>query len=230
MPDITFPTTEYNNIADGSVANGSDIMTLLYDTSANDTSLFMCLNGNVSAPNFKSTFKVHRRHIQRGAMAESDKSSGTANLDYWYHWFQGMSLEAGDWEGGLDELGPDVPHLAIPGACRSFYCKWSCLVELTWTIYTTYAEYGPDTTKDKLSGLFLKVDGEYSEAQFQPGGYQAELYYDPRREKCRVWSGHTLIELDRGWHDAGICITSDEIIRSTRVHACSINVRKLRPW
>lgn len=219
MPDITLPTVTNGDVIDAAELNG------LFYTDTNYTSSLRVVNGGLDVANFSSGFLLNRRHTQRGSLAQQFRVSGTSNLDYRYYWFPGMALVANDWEGGLDALGPAVPHQPIPGGSLSRHARWDGVALLNWQIFWG----GHEFSADPLSAIFLKHNGAYVPGQFRPAGYIGDNQYDPKGyRRLRVWSGNAHVNIERGWQDFSLCITADESIRDSRIHACGMRAVFLR--
>ena len=212
MPDLTFPV-EFP-VSNGDTIVADDLNNFFYSPVNPDESLGI-INGLLDFDNLDPSLEVTYSMTQRGSHVDMCGSSGTANLDYkGAKWFQ------------------DVEPIPLPGGCRSYYCKWEeaqCLV--MWTVFAQNIHDSDDET----ASIKLTLDGDdvdaesrlityevFDDSSFPPSAQPVFAY-----KKARVWSGHAVLEIEKGWHDIGLLltgITGGDTITAVRIHAISIDI------
>lgn len=125
-----------------------------------------------------------------------------------------------------DYLLRDADHLIIPGAAKQFYLPRTSNVLLFWHVETEArnVKYGAGSpyvpTEDNLAqndalSLKLFVDGQPVANERRQMrctssnvtvNYQITVNASESRSQRRKWSGHYIVQLAAGWHNAGIGI------------------------
>ena len=230
MPLIPSPSP----LVDGTAASSEAVDEVLYRPLATPNN-FEVINGRLDSANAPGV-NVSNSHVQAGAFTSGEQVGATGRNDYFYNIFEGIVLpqfggavitnvaDLDNLSGATKEFYQftDSDHLFIPGAAKSFYLPRTCNVLLFWHVETEAINPGPGqgsapTTdsaaqNDSLS-LKLFLDGQPvanerrqmkcstplpSSLVFISSG---ELKYYRRK-----WSGHCIVQLTAGWHNAGIGI------------------------
>lgn len=197
-----------------------DLLNIAMFDPTNPEDSFAVVNGLLDEENLGGSLVLTKEMHQRGSAIEMSSSSGTANLDYRFLWFGDYALDE-----SFTVIRARDPVIPIPGGCRSVFVKWPAAQALVmWTVFVTSGNFRAVNDSHKTSVL-LTVDGALSKSQFRPIGMLGESTDDPDQyAKSRVWSGHALVPLERGWHDIGLNVLADAEVPLTRIHAVSIAI------
>jgi hypothetical protein len=202
--------------------SGTTVLEAFYKDNSGGGSLHV-INGFLTYANLSPTLLVEKESVQRGAMVDAARSSGTANLDYKFYWFNESVI--GDDDFHYLNVEEHTPYRPIPGGCKNLFCKVATLALVTWQVYWTTSVF----IDDALSVIFLVQDGEPVEGEARIGGRLGPDQENPDQvARSRAWSGHALLELGVGWHDIGLCLLADKDVPMTRIHAVSIKVLLLK--
>lgn len=201
-------------------SNPSGLYTLFWDPTNIPASL-MVINGRLDEDNFAGSFTIERDLTQRGSRVDGRSVFGTANLDYRYSWFADYTYSY-----GVDD--DKDPYVYVPGGCISLHLKHGAAVLFFWTVFWQ----SDSNDDDHRTGLLFLVDDEYQDSQRRVVGIGTDggggIGNVKSYKKGRVWSGHCLVELGRGYHDAGLAILADNRVRQTRVHCVSMKAFIMR--
>lgn len=216
MADINLPT-----FASGNVIDPDLVMPVFYeDALASILSSLQTVNGALDGDNLDAGLVITQFMTQKGSFLAMDGSSGTANLDYRKSWFGNL-----EWSVDLSEFNRTDQIQAIPGACRSEYCKWPALALVTWTVFWEWNNTDDNTERSLIR---LYVDDVAQDSSYRVAGRLGSTKLTPEGYvKSRLWTGHRLVELTQGWHDIGLKIQASKTY-TTRIHSCSIDVLQLK--
>ena len=192
------------------------------------------VNGHLDENNLAPDIRFSRRNIQKGIFTGSGAVGSTANLDFFDGEFNYNKLRTAEWpiaepeDPGLPtDQGLKNKHIAIPGACCTFYVPESATdkgsVLLSWNIGwfndgifrrgSWDEQIGWQQYVANLSRIQLFWDGTPIEvckrvcppaaSNQSPGGT-----FLSSRDFARTYSGHKLIkEVEPGWHTAALKIS-----------------------
>lgn len=216
MADINLPA-----FTAGSVVDSSDVMSAFYqDVLASLASSLSMVNGGLDNTNLAASLSITAEMTQKGSFIDMDGSSGTANLDYRHNWFGNLT-----WDLDNNEFNRTDQIQAIPGGCRAVYCKWPARALVLWTVFWEWSDCDDNTERSLVQ---LYVDDVAQASQYRVIGRIGTTRDTPQGyAKSRVWTGHTLLSLDQGWHDIGLKIQASATY-TTRAHAVSIDVIQLK--
>lgn len=229
MPTPDYPV--YFPFSTGNTIDADQVFTLLYDDVDVDQSLSV-INGLLGP--LLIDFNVGHEYTQRGSHVDAEGSAGTAALDYSHrHVFPGV------FTADPDAFAPTTPEPGrpIPGANRTFYCKWAAAVRVKWTVYWTARNA---ENNDYKTRVYLVVDGAYEPAEMRQIGtttYGSTTYEVRGYRRARIWTGHIWLSLAAGWHTVGAWILADSRtdtrddparVGHTRVHSCSIHLLQVK--
>lgn len=190
------------------------------------------VNGHLDEDNLETDTRFDRSHIQKGELTGSGSVGSTANLDFFDTSFYWNQLRTETWP--LDEpVDPGVPtdaklapkHIAIPGACCTFYIPESATdfssVLLSWNIgwfndgcFMLESKYVSNVSRIQL---FWDDVPQQTQKRVCPPSVYVEIP-DPvvtdsglwlsSRDFARTYTGHKLIkEVEPGWHTAALKIS-----------------------
>ena len=212
MSDLSLPIVT-TPLVDGSAPVGDLVSRNLYKATTSPSSLEV-INGRLDVANLAlPAGGLPSDVIRKGAYSRAGAVGQTLNLDY--H------------ELGSESQGSGTTY-KIPGASSTFYIPHDAgKVLFMWQVsYASDRIIVPSDATAQPTVLLFHLDGEL--ATEAVGGtpvtpsYIREaagttmrtvhpyLQYGIRREnRDRIWSGHLLCELDKGWHSAGLAVKSN---------------------
>ena len=115
----------------------------------------------------------------------------------------------------MDYRFKNADYVIIAGAAKQFYLSKTCNVLLFWHVETecsAVTEVGDTAAQNESLSLKLFVDGQTvsnERRQLKTTGLDYGITAinaaesNPERRK---WSGHCIVQLTAGWHNAGIGI------------------------
>lgn len=229
MPLIPSPTP----LTDGAVASADDVNEVLYRPLATPTN-FEVVNGRLDSANYSGT-SIKNSNVQAGAFTTAEQVGATVRNDYFYNMYESVNLPQFGGAivtniADLDNVSGATPenyqlrdsdHILIPGAGKQFYLPRACNVILFWHVETEAMNKEPTSTpgptdslaqSDSIS-LKLFVDGqtvsnERRQMKATDGVPSGLVVIRPQELEVyrRKWSGHCIVQLAAGWHNAGIGI------------------------
>jgi hypothetical protein len=230
MPLIPSPTP----LVDGAVASSEAVDEVLYRPLATPDN-FEVINGRLDSTNATGV-TVSNSKVQSGAFTLAEQVGATGRNDYFYQLFEGVTLPqigSGPVAAAADldntsgasvgnYLFTNSDYVIIPAAAKHFYLPRTSNVLLFWHVETEaenlpYAAPPKVATTDPLAqndslSLKLFLDGQpVSNERRQLKATRNLLYGIPasaaqQNPYRRKWSGHCIVQLAAGWHNAGIGI------------------------
>lgn len=222
-PPTVEVTGNFNNLSvndprEFEISDGDKFSRAFYDPAVKESGLsFEGINGLID-PSKEDAYALNHRHIQRKSFSDGAMVGLTGNQNYQSERFFGRANE-------------DDKRLwrLVPGACIEFYLPKKSNVILTWQIGgATGAKFEHHSHLDRQFGVpsmglfiddYLFDDPDVAGVSRPTGsrqiprsvhrgtesdtnGVQSNRIHRPHRD--RVWSGHYFVDLEAGWHSAGI--------------------------
>ena len=232
MADIAY---KHPPVIPGGVPNASTIEENLYFPNASGDltrDSLEAVNGHLNEGNLEPNTRFDRIHIQRGEFTGVGAVGSTANLDFFDTSFFFNQLRVGPWPLA-EPIDPGVPtdtklipkHIAIPGACCTFYVPASASdkgsVLLSWNIGWfndgVFMPNAPYVSNVSRIQLFWDDVPQQMQKRVCPPATVVEVAASPvtesglylsSRDFARTYTGHKLIkEVEPGWHTAALKIS-----------------------
>jgi len=230
MPLIPSPTP----LVDGTAVSSEAVDEVLYRPLATPVN-FEVLNGRLDSVNAPGV-DVSSSMVQSGAFTLSEQVGATGHNDYFYNLYSGVKMPqiGGAIAPGIADVDnvtgatrstyllEDSQYQLIPGAGKTFYLPRTSNVLLFWHVETEALnqKYGvvasPQVNdpgaQDEALSLKLFLDGQHvvgEKRQFKVTDLNVSgtaITSDEAKFFRRKWSGHCIVQLAAGWHNAGIGI------------------------
>lgn len=223
MPLIPSPAP----LVDGTTASSEAVNEVLYRPLATPTN-FEVINGRLDSANATGV-TVSSDKVQSGAFTVAEQVGATGINDYFFQLYEGVEFPqygavpialAADLDNTTNSTAVDyrfknADYVIIAGAAKQFYLSKTCNVLLFWHVETecsAVTEVGDTAAQNESLSLKLFVDGQTvsnERRQLKTTGLDYGITAinaaesNPERRK---WSGHCIVQLTAGWHNAGIGI------------------------